>query len=76
MSTSKTIIAYNLPKSVKTATMVFHDNTGQMIKEIALTDMGNASLTVQPKGLAAGVYTYSLNVDGKTMETKRMVKGN
>jgi hypothetical protein len=63
-------------QSVKSATMVFHDNTGQVIKEITLTDRGNGSVTVQPKGLAAGVYTYSLTVDGKTVETNRMVKGN
>lgn len=74
--TDGTVINYYLPKSVKVASMVFHDNAGQAIKEIVLTDRGSASVTIQPTGLAAGVYTYSLTVDGKTVETRRMVKGN
>ncbi len=74
--TEETLIGFYLPRSVKVATMVFYDNAGQVIKEVILSDRGNASVTIQPKGLAAGVYTYSLIVDGKTIETRRMVKGN
>lgn len=74
--TESTVINYYLPKSVKLASMVFYDNTGRTLKEITLFDRGNASVTVQPNGLAAGIYTYSLTVEGKTIETKRMVKGN
>jgi len=58
------------------AVMVFHDLSGQTLREVTLTDRGHASVTLQADGLAAGVYTYSLVADGRTVETRRMVKGN
>lgn len=74
--TDGTVIAYYLPSTVKAAVMVFHDQSGQTLREVTLTDRGHASITLQAERLAAGVYTYSLVADGRTVETRRMVKGN
>lgn len=74
--TDGTVIAYYLPSHVKAAVMVFHDQSGQTLREVTLTDRGHASITLQAERLAAGVYTYSLVADGRTVETRRMVKGN
>ena len=73
--TDGTVITCYLPTSVKMATIVFHDSQGQMMQETELKDRGHVSLTVQADGLSAGIYTYSLTVDGKVVETRRMVKG-
>ncbi len=70
------MIAYYLPNTVRTAVMIFHDQSGRTLREVTLTDRGHASLTLQADGLASGVYTYSLMADGHTVETRRMVKSN
>jgi hypothetical protein len=40
-----------------------------------LTSKGNGSIDVSSANLQGGVYAYSLIVDEKILETKKMVKG-
>lgn len=70
----ETVISYYLPQSVKSAKMDFFDNTGKMIKEITIDQRGNASVTIKSADLSIGIYAYSLIVDGKGIDTKKMIK--
>ena len=55
------------------AEMVITDVYGKKVKQINLNNSGKGSLNVDTRGLAAGTYSYTLLVDGKMVETKKMV---
>lgn len=69
-----TVISYNLPVEFTKAQIIFTTNDGAVIKTVTITEKGQGSLTIFGNDLSHGVYTYSLVVDGKTMDTKKMVK--
>jgi hypothetical protein len=70
----QTEITYYLPKDVSKATFVFYNLEGKQINALEVNQRGNGKLTVFADDLSSGVYTYSLVVDGKIAETKRMTK--
>ncbi len=67
----ETVIKYYLPKEVNTASIGIYNISGQLIKNIPLKDKGNGSVTLN--GIRGGSYVYSLSVDGKTADTKKML---
>ncbi len=72
-----TTIGYNISKAGAKATLVITDIYGKTIKQTELTNTGKGLLKVDTTGLSAGTYIYSLVVDGKMMESKKMtVAGN
>ena len=68
-----TKINYNIPNGAAKAELVITDNAGRKIKTINLNTFGKGVLNVDTKGLASGTYTYSMYVDGKMIDTKKMV---
>ena len=70
----ETNITYTLPETATNAKIIFYDNNGKIIKSVDIEGKGNGSLHVYGSNLSAGVYTYSLIVDGKTIDTKKMMK--
>lgn len=70
----QTVINYYLPDNSNRAQILFLDQSGKLIKVVDLTEKGQGQLNVFANDLSNGIYTYSLIVDGKTMETKKMVK--
>ena len=70
----QTIINYQLPDNFKQAQIMFLDQSGKLIKTVDLTEKGKGTLNVFANDLSNGIYTYSLIIDGQTMETKKMVK--
>lgn len=70
----QTIINYNLPDDFARAQIIFLDQSGKLIKAVDLTEKGRGILNVFASDLTNGIYTYSLIVDGQTMETKKMIK--
>jgi len=50
------------------------DNLGRTVKSIALNASGRINLDIS--ALSTGTYTYSLVVDGKIVETKKLVKAS
>lgn len=70
----QTIINYNLPDNFARAQIIFIDQSGKFIKAVDLTEKGRGILNVFASDLTNGIYTYSLIVDGQTMETKKMMK--
>ena len=72
----ETTINYYLPQRVGKAKMYFYDNAGRLINEINLTQKGNASILVKASEISSGTYSYSLVVDEKVIDTKKMIKNN
>ena len=71
--TENTVIEYALPETVQTANLYIYDMNGKQIEQIALTERGESSVTINSGQLTAGMYLYSLIADGKVIDTKRMI---
>jgi hypothetical protein len=69
----QTSISYYLPEDITGAQIVFTDILGNTIKT-ADVKSGYGVVTVFAANLSSGQYSYSLIVNGKVVETKRMVK--
>jgi hypothetical protein len=69
-----TVINYNLPSDFTKAQIIFTTNEGRIIKTIDITVKGKGSLNVFANDLTSGMYSYSLVVDGRTIDTKKMIK--
>lgn len=70
-----TVIRYFVPEQTASANIVFYDEFGNEVKTTELLHRGQkAELNLSTMNLAAGIYSYSLIVDGKIVDTKRMVK--
>ncbi|MCG9912345.1 MAG: tail fiber domain-containing protein [Flavobacteriales bacterium] len=70
----QTRIPVYLPVSVAKAEIIFYSNEGKVIQNQLLFDRGEFSVAADAETLASGIYSYTLYVDGKPVETKRMVK--
>lgn len=70
--TNSTTIKYALPSSFKSALMTIKDANGKVVKNYNLTAQ-NGNVVLDGGELASGVYFYSLVVEGKTVDTKKMV---
>lgn len=67
-----TTIRYNIPATANNAQLIITDMNGKVIKQMPLSK-GQGSINVDASALSNGTYNYSLVVDGKKIETKRMV---
>lgn len=65
-----TRISYSLPSGASRAQLLLTDATGKLLKSITLNTSGTVNLDVT--GLSSGVYHYSLAIDGKIAETKKI----
>lgn len=70
----QTTITYNVPEKYGYAQIIFSTIDGKIIKAVDITKKGRGQLNVFASDLSSGMYTYSLVVDGKTIDTKKMVK--
>ena len=68
-----TTIAYEIPTTASRATLYIYDMNGTQIKSIPIQDFGHNSVTLQGNSMKAGMYLYSLVVDGVVIDTKRMI---
>lgn len=70
----QTSISFQIPDDVKYAQMIFTDNLGKIIKTMDIEQRGKGVITVFADDLSTGVYTYTLIIDGKAIDSKRMIK--
>lgn len=70
----QTTINYFLPENVSKAQILFYNAQGKLIQSTELTQKGKGQLNVFASDLTNGIYTYTLVVDGKIIETKKMMK--
>jgi hypothetical protein len=62
-----------LPVNLNDARIVITDLNGSTIHSTIITDRGNISITIPGSQLTQGVYIYSLIIDGRTVDSKRML---
>lgn len=70
--TERTTIRFTLPENIQNAIIYIFDMSGKMQKQIPV-DSSMQSVTIEGYGLSAGMYIYSLVVDGKEVKTRRMI---
>ncbi len=69
-----TTIRYYLPENISEAYISFYDEMGREIKKIELNEKGNGKIDALTINLASGIYTYSMVVDDKIVETRKMLR--
>lgn len=68
-----TSINYYIPENTGYAQIIFTDMHGRIIKTVDIKQSGNSQLKVYAANLSQGIYQYSIVVDGKVIDTKKMV---
>ena len=69
---SGTSIHYNLPQNVTSAKIIITDAKGAMLKQYSLSN-GSGNIQLDASTLASGAYNYTLYVNGKIVDSKKMV---
>jgi hypothetical protein len=69
----ETIIKFIIPSTVIEAKIIFFDNNGAVLKTLSIDERGEGQITVFAENLSAGIYSYSLIVDNKLIDTKKML---
>lgn len=73
-SAQNTIIKFFVPTTAVTAKINFYDMTGKEIKTVDATVRGEeSSVNITAGEFISGMYMYSLLVDGKEIDTKKMI---
>ena len=70
--TQNTIIYCNVPSSAKLAQLMIYNQDGSKIKSFVLNN-GINNVTISAGSLSSGQYVYSLFIDGKNIESKKMI---
>jgi len=68
-----TTIGYYIPFHHSKANIAITATSGQRIQDIPITKFGEGSIQIDESRLQAAIYFYTLYVDGKRIDTKRMV---
>ena len=68
-----TVIGLNIPEKTQKANIFIYDLSGKQIQNVMVTERGETNITVYAKDLNAGMYIYTLVVDGKVVVTRRMM---
>jgi len=68
-----TQIEYVVPSSASSASISIFGTSGQLMKILQIQHIGKGTLDVNASDLPSGTYAYTLVVDGKTVDTNKMV---
>ena len=68
-----TIVRIYLPENVQAAKLYVHSLNGTQVKVEDLSGHGALNITINGSTLQKGMYLYTLEVDGKMVDTKRMI---
>jgi hypothetical protein len=69
-----TTIKYFIPDNINNAQIVFFDEFGNKLNEFKVADKGMGQLNIASTNLSTGSYSYSLIVNDKVVDTKKMVR--
>ena len=67
-----TTIGYTLPEKFSSAQIIIRDKNGKQLKQTTISSAGKGTININTSAMAAGVYHYSLYVDGRLIDTKQM----
>ena len=68
-----TVITLNIPSNTQVANIFIYDMSGKQVQSLPVSERGETNITVYASDLAAGMYIYTLIVDGKVAVTRRMI---
>lgn len=68
-----TVINYNLSNKDSRGMILIRDINGNLMKSINVNGSGKGQVTVNANELSQGTYTYTLVIEGKSIDTKLMV---
>lgn len=68
-----TSVKMTIPQSAATALLCIYDMSGKQIRSEVIQSRGEVTVSVTSEGLGAGMYLYSLIVDGKLVNTRKMI---
>ena len=68
-----TVIALNIPRETQSASIFIYDMSGKQVQSFNVSERGETNITVYAADLAAGMYIYTLVVDGTVAVTRRMI---
>lgn len=70
---NKTEIKYYIPIATSNARIFIYNMQGNQLKQYEISRGGNQTLTLNGSELTPGMYFYSLVIDGKEIDTKKMI---
>ena len=70
---SSTTIKYFVPEQTLKAVIKITNANSREIKSINISQKSNGQIILQTNDLTAGTYFYSLIIDGKNIDTKKMI---
>lgn len=70
---NKTEINYFLPKNIDNASIFIYDLRGAQLKHYELNTSGQGSIIIRGSTLQPGMYKYVLVINGKIIDSKRMI---
>jgi hypothetical protein len=62
-----------LPETTKQASLILYNMEGKQLRNILVNERGNTAVKISGNDLSAGMYLYTLIVDGKVVDTKRLI---
>jgi len=68
-----TTIKYSLPQKFTNAQIIITDKYGRAQRQMNISGSGKGTVNIDAGSLSAGIYNYSLVVDGKMISSKQMV---
>lgn len=70
---ANTEIQMEIPESYRQANVIVYNLEGKQLKNIEVSERGKTVVTISGNELDAGMYLYTLMVDGKVVDTKRLI---
>ncbi len=70
---TKTVIRYYIPETSNTAKLMIFDMQGKLIKTYSVSNKKEGYTEINGGEMQPGMYMYSLIIDGKELDTKRMI---
>lgn len=71
--TTNTIIKFQVPERIRTASIGIYNLNGEFIKSYDINSRGIGEIIILSKELFAGIFLYTLIADGKLIDTKKML---
>lgn len=70
---SSTSISHFIPIGIRSAKLEVADAQGRVLKSMVISGRGQGKTMLETDLLSGGIYFYSLILDGKVVDTKRMI---
>ena len=74
--TGETVIGYYIPDTAHSAYLRFMTAAGVVAKAINISTFGEGEVSISANELSAGIYFYTLVVDGQIINSRQMIVGN